>query len=111
MDSTTKFFIFMVFLSFVIGLFVIKFKKNYSMRSVYESNARYYPHITDDTVLKKIDKPKIGVPLPQAPSVFPRRARTASEPAGSSAADKSGGAQEKQKESRPKPGADGFIPD
>ena len=47
----------MILLSFVIGLLVIKFKPNYNLKTVFESNARYYPHINDETVLKKINKP------------------------------------------------------
>jgi len=51
----------MVLLSFIIGILVIKFKPNHNLDTVLESNARYYPHINDETVLKKINKPKIAV--------------------------------------------------
>lgn len=58
MDTTSKLFIFMIVLSLVIGAFVIKFKPQHNLETVYKSNARYYPHINDETVLKKIKKPK-----------------------------------------------------
>jgi hypothetical protein len=60
MDSATKFFIFMVVLAFIIGGFVVEFKPGHTLASVFESNARYYPHINDRTVLGKVDKP-VGV--------------------------------------------------
>ena len=58
MDTTSKLFIFMIVLALVIGIFVIKFKPQHNLATVYKSNARYYPHINDETVLKKIQKPK-----------------------------------------------------
>ena len=58
MDTTSKLFIFMIVLSLIIGAFVIKFKPQHNLATVYKSNARYYPHINDETVLKKIQKPK-----------------------------------------------------
>lgn len=48
----------MIVLSLVIGAFVIKFKPHHDLATVYKSNARYYPHINDETVLKKVQKPK-----------------------------------------------------
>jgi len=53
----------MVLLSFIIGILVIKYKPNHNLETVFESNARYYPHINDETVLKKISKPKIAPPI------------------------------------------------
>lgn len=53
----------MIVLSLIIGLLVIKFKPNHNLKMVFESNARYYPHINDETVLKEISKPKIAVPV------------------------------------------------
>ena len=61
MDTTSKLFIYMVVLALVIGAFVIKFKPQHNLATVYKSNARYYPHINDDTVLKKVQKPKPAV--------------------------------------------------
>ncbi|HAX61187.1 MAG TPA: hypothetical protein DCX95_01310 [Elusimicrobia bacterium] len=61
MDTTSKLFIFMIVLALVIGAFVIKFKPQHNLATVYKSNARYYPHINDETVLKKIQKPKSAV--------------------------------------------------
>ncbi|MEW6556358.1 MAG: hypothetical protein AB1349_03285 [Elusimicrobiota bacterium] len=59
MDATSKLFIFMILLALIIGALVIKFKTQHNLETVYKSNARYYPHITDETVLKKPQKPKI----------------------------------------------------
>lgn len=61
MDTTSKLFIFMIVLALVIGAFVIKFKPHHNLATVYKSNARYYPHINDVTVLKKIQKPKTAI--------------------------------------------------
>lgn len=58
MDTTSKLFIFMIVLALIIGVFVIKFKPHHDLATVYKSNARYYPHINDETVLKKTRKPK-----------------------------------------------------
>ncbi|MBI5573293.1 MAG: hypothetical protein HY919_01900 [Elusimicrobia bacterium] len=58
MDTTSKLFIFMIVLSLIIGAFVISFKPHHNLETVFKSNARYYPHINDETVLKKIQKPK-----------------------------------------------------
>ncbi|PKM92680.1 MAG: hypothetical protein CVU80_02075 [Elusimicrobia bacterium HGW-Elusimicrobia-4] len=57
MDTTSKFFIFMIVLAVIIGAFVVRFKPQHNLATVYKSNARYYPHINDETVLKKIQKP------------------------------------------------------
>lgn len=59
MDTTSKLFIFMILLALIIGAFVIKFKPRHNLETVYKSNAGYYPHINDDTVLKKIRKPAV----------------------------------------------------
>jgi len=56
MDTTSKLFIFMIVLAAVIGVFVISFKPHHDLATVYKSNARYYPHINDETVLKKVKK-------------------------------------------------------
>lgn len=59
MDTTSKLFIFMIVLALIIGAFVIKFKPRHNLETVYKSNAGYYPHINDDTVLRKIRKPTV----------------------------------------------------
>ena len=61
MDTTSKLFIFMIVMAVIIGAFVIKFKPQHNLATVYKSNARYYPHINDETVLKKVKKPPPGV--------------------------------------------------
>ena len=59
MDTTSKFFVFMIILSLIIGAIVITFKPHHNLETIYKSNAQYYSHINDETVLKKLQKPRI----------------------------------------------------
>ena len=101
----------MILLSFIIGLLVIKFKPNYNLKTVFESNARYYPHINDDTVLKKINKP-----VPSVQEQVKSSAGGTSVPAGEAAAGQPGAKEpaasgKKPEKVQPKIENDEFIPD
>ena len=99
----------MIFLSFIIGLFVIKFKPNYNMKTVFESNARYYPHINDDTVLKKVAKPQIVIPV--QPEDTQENITVTPDGAHKPAAGKPITAPERPKQIQKKINSDEFIPD
>ncbi len=90
----------------------MKFKPGQDMKTVYESNLRYYPHINDDTVLKKIHKPVVTpVPLPEkkhAPSGNTGAAGGASVNSGSGNGPE---LHEKPEKIQRKMNSDGFIPD
>jgi len=60
MNSATKFFILIILVSFMIGFVVILIRPGHNMPAILQSNAGYYSHINDDTVIKKIEKPIIA---------------------------------------------------
>jgi len=50
MDATTRLFILMIVIAIVGGLAVITIDKNYRVEKIYQSNASYYPSVTDQSV-------------------------------------------------------------
>ena len=91
----------MIVLSLVIGAFVIKFKPHHNLATVFKSNARYYPHINDETVLKKIQNPPAAV-VEDTDGVSDLPAEQA---------DKRSSSGKKIKPARKKKETDEFVPD